>query len=121
MTYDDREFMFDPPSDGEDSPVTGVLELTRRKWTRSIIEHLIASESLRFNELREEIDGISDKVLSESLKELEEYDLVCRNVVDDRPVKVEYSLTEAGAALEQVMDAVADWVPVYRNQIEDDR
>jgi DNA-binding HxlR family transcriptional regulator len=120
MTGDEREFIFDPTSDDEESPVAAVVELTSRKWTRAIIERLLAHGSLRYNELGEEIDGISDKVLSESLEAMEEHGLVERNVIDDRPVKVEYSLTEAGAALEGVMDAVADWIEVYLAQIDEE-
>jgi DNA-binding HxlR family transcriptional regulator len=117
MTRDEREFIFDPSSEAEDSAVSEVIELTSRKWTRSIIEHLLADGSLRYNELREAIDGISDKVLSDSLEALEEHYLVDREVIDDRPVKVEYSLTEAGAALEPVIDAVSDWLDLYLEQV----
>ncbi|XVH33319.1 winged helix-turn-helix transcriptional regulator (plasmid) [Haloferacaceae archaeon DSL9] len=118
MVRNDREFIFDPASGANDSPVAAVIELTGRKWTRSIIEHLLVHDSLRYNELREQIKGISDKVLSESLKDLEDHQLVRRNVIDDRPVKVEYSLTEAGAALEAVMDAVSDWVDIYLDRVD---
>jgi DNA-binding HxlR family transcriptional regulator len=117
MSRDDREFVFDPPGEDESSPVAEVIELTSRKWTRAIIERLLAHGDLRYNELSEEIDGISDKVLSESLEAMEEYGLVERNVIDDRPVKVEYSLTEAGAALEEVIEAVADWTETYREEV----
>jgi DNA-binding HxlR family transcriptional regulator len=120
MGRDDREFIFDPATDGEESPVAEVIELVSRKWTRSIIERLLANGNMRYNELSEAIDGISDKVLSESLKDLERSRLVRREVIDDRPVKVEYSLTEAGAALEEVMDAVADWTELYLERIDDD-
>jgi DNA-binding HxlR family transcriptional regulator len=119
MSREEREFVFDPATAGEQSPVADVIELTSRKWTRSIIERLLADEQLRYNELSAEIDGISDKVLSESLEALEEYGLVRREVIDDRPVKVEYSLTEAGAALETVIDAVADWTEIYLEQLEE--
>jgi DNA-binding HxlR family transcriptional regulator len=118
MDREDRDFIFDPATEAE-SPVTGVIELTRRKWTRTIIERLHAEESLRYNELSEYIDGISEKVLSESLEALEDHHLVRRDVIDDRPVKVEYSLTEAGAALEPVIEAVDEWVDTYIEYTED--
>jgi DNA-binding HxlR family transcriptional regulator len=51
---------------------------------------------------------------------LEKFQLVDREVIDDRPVKVEYSLTEAGAGLEPVIDAVADWIDLYLEQVDDD-
>jgi DNA-binding HxlR family transcriptional regulator len=117
MSRDDREFVFDPAE--EESPVAEVIELTSRKWSRAIIERLLAAGSLRYNELSADIDGISDKVLSESLESLEKQGLVRRNVIETRPVKVEYSLTEAGAALEDVIDAVAEWTDVYLDQLEE--
>jgi DNA-binding HxlR family transcriptional regulator len=111
------DFVFDPLVDEEESPVAAVIELTSRKWTRSIVERLLADGPLRYSELADRIDGISDKVLSESLQELEEHRLVEREVIGDRPVKVEYSLTEVGAALEPVIDAVADWTRLYRERV----
>ena len=120
MDREDRKFVFDPAAD-DDSPVTAVIELTRRKWTRAIIERLLAEEHLRYNELSERIDGISDKVLSESLEALEDHQLVRREVIEDRPVKVEYSLTEVGAALEEVITAVDEWTDAYTEHAEDDK
>jgi DNA-binding HxlR family transcriptional regulator len=49
---------------------------------------------------------------------LERYQLVERRVIDDRPIKVEYSLTPAGAALEDVIDAVSDWTDTYRETVD---
>ena len=118
MDQEEDEFIFDPAVEGEGMPVTDVIGLTRRKWTRTIIERLLAEDGLRYNELNERIDGISDKVLSESLEALEDHHLVRRDVIDDRPGKVEYSLTEAGAALEQVIEAVDEWTDIYVDYIE---
>ena len=121
MSRDEREFIFDPSEGSNDALVSEVIELTSRKWTRTIIERLLAHERLRYSELKDDIDGISDKVLSESLEAMETHHLVRREVVDDRPVRVEYSLTEAGAGLETVIDAVADWTVLYRQQVEDEQ
>jgi DNA-binding HxlR family transcriptional regulator len=117
MVRSDRQFVFDPAR--AESPVADVIELNSRKWTRTVIERLLAHDSLRYNELRQEIDGISDKMLSETLEELQAHGLVRREVIDDRPVKVEYSLTPAGAALEEVIDAVADWTDTYLEEVRD--
>jgi DNA-binding HxlR family transcriptional regulator len=119
MNRDDREFVFDRAIH-DDSLVADVIELVSRKWTRVIIEHLLYHDAMRYNELSDEIDGISDKMLSESLQHLEEYHLVRREVIDDRPVKVEYSLTDAGRELETVMAAVADWTQLYVEQVDSD-
>lgn len=115
MNLNERKFVFDPS--GDDDPVSEVIELTSRKWTRAIVEHLLAGDQLRYSELGDRIDGISDKVLSESLQDLEEHGLVRREVIETRPVRVEYSLTETGAALEEVIDAVADWTDRYAEQV----
>jgi DNA-binding HxlR family transcriptional regulator len=58
-------------------------------------------------------------VLSDSLQDLEDHGLVHREVVDDRPIRVEYSLTETGAALESVVDAVGEWTELYAEQVVD--
>jgi DNA-binding HxlR family transcriptional regulator len=111
---DRREFVFDPASD---DPAAEAIALTGRKWTRAIIERLVVRGDLRYNELAAEIDGISDKMLSESLERLEDHRIVRREVVDDRPVKVRYSLTEAGESLEEVVEAVSAWADQYHDQI----
>lgn len=63
----------------------------------------------RFNDLAATIPGISDRMLSERLKELEMEGLVVRNVFPETPVRIEYHLTEKGKALGAVMEAVSDW------------
>jgi DNA-binding HxlR family transcriptional regulator len=119
MSLNQREYVFDPTVDEEEDTVAAVVELTSRKWTRPIVEHLLAGGSMRYSELSAEIDGISDKMLSESLQDLEEYQLVKREVIETRPVKVEYSLTETGAALEEVIEAVADWTELYAERVDE--
>jgi DNA-binding HxlR family transcriptional regulator len=114
---DRREFVFDPAND--DDPAADAIELTSRKWTRAILERLAVRGDLRYSELADEIDGISDKMLSESLERLEEHHLVEREVVDDRPVKVRYSLTEAGSGLEAVVEAVSEWADDYQDRVTD--
>ena len=116
MSLNEREFVFDPSGDSDD-PVTEVIELTSRKWTRAIVEQLLAGGRLRYSELADRINGISDKVLSESLRDLEDHGLVRREVIETRPVKVEYSLTDTGAALEEVIDAVAEWTELYADRV----
>jgi DNA-binding HxlR family transcriptional regulator len=119
MSLREREYVFEPTADG-DSPVADVIELNSRKWTRAIVERLLVNGSLRYSELGGEIDGISDKVLSDSLEELQAYGLVERTVIEDRPVKVEYSLTPAGAALEDVIAAVDEWTDTYVAELDRD-
>jgi DNA-binding HxlR family transcriptional regulator len=118
MSLNQRDYVFDPTATAEDDKVAAVVELTSRKWTRPIIEHLLADGPLRYSELAAGIDGISDKVLSDSLQDLEAYGLISREVIETRPVKVQYSLTETGAALESVIEAVGEWTELYAERVE---
>jgi len=80
-----------------------------RKWNPVLIRTLLAEGPLGFNDIKTRIDGISDKVLSESLDDLQEAGLVVRDVVEDKPVRVHYSLTTAGRDLEPVIDDLLAW------------
>lgn len=113
MPQNDREYVFKPALNEDDSPASIAIEFLSRKWTRTIVEVLLDKENLRYNELKDELDGISDKALSEALEGLEKMQLVDREVVDDRPVKVEYSLTEAGKSLETIIKDFIAWKHEY--------
>lgn len=82
------------------------LEILSRKWSSRIVECLLTKEKAKFNELKKEIDGISNKSLSESLKNLEERDLV-EKVQDDNGEA--YALTEKGKSLEKVLNSIKRW------------
>lgn len=84
------------------------MDILGKRWTALIIKVLLDSP-LRFNELSERLQVVSDRVLSERLKELEAEGLVARHVVPEKPVRVEYSLTEKGYALAEVIEAVQLW------------
>jgi len=81
----------------------------RQKWHTVIIHRLLENGPLGFNALEEEVDGISSKVLSDALDDLEEKRLVNREIVSEKPVRVEYSLTELGESLEPVIVEMRDW------------
>jgi DNA-binding HxlR family transcriptional regulator len=83
-------------------------ELIGRRWTGAII-YCLLRRRLRFAELREAIPGITDRMLSERLQELEEAAIVARTVVPETPVRVEYSLTDKGSALQTPIDAIGAW------------
>lgn len=90
--------------------VTTGMDVIGYKWHPVIVDRLLKHETLRFNELSREIGGdVSNKVLSSSLEDLEEKDLVERTVVDEKPVSVEYSLTERGAGLAPVVESLEAW------------
>src|SRR5437660_5479 len=84
------------------------VELLGKRWTGLIVNELL-SGPLRFNELQEHLEVVSDRMLSERLKELEAADVVVRTVSTDPPVRVVYSLTEKGRALEAVVRAISSW------------
>jgi DNA-binding HxlR family transcriptional regulator len=95
---------------GEDwCPVTSTSSLIGKKWHPVIIHRLLEHGPSGFNELERHVDGISSKVLSESLDDLEENGLVHRELVSEKPVRVQYSLTDRGASLRPVIEAMRDW------------
>ena len=84
------------------------IELIGKRWTGAILLVLMDG-SLHFSEIRDLVPDISDRLLSERLKELESEGIVERRVIDDTPVRVEYLLTEKGEALEPAVHALKRW------------
>jgi DNA-binding HxlR family transcriptional regulator len=84
------------------------VELIGRRWTGAIIRVLLSGPH-RFNELLSAIPGISDRLLTERLRELEAEALISRRVEPGSPVKVVYALTCAGAELQEPMDSLGRW------------
>ena len=85
------------------------LSLIAGKYKPIILYCLMEYEPVRFNEMQRYIKKIADKTLSQSLKELEADDLIVRTVYPQIPPKVEYSLTERGHSLVNVLDKLCDW------------
>lgn len=90
-------------------PITATATLIGKKWHPVIIHRLLVHGPSGFSELQQCVDGVSSKVLSESLDDLEEKGLVDRDVIEEKPVRVRYSLTDAGESLETVVMALAEW------------
>ena len=84
------------------------IELIGRRWMGAILYALMQGP-LRFNEFESMIPGISHRLLTERLRELEEYTIVIRRVIPSSPVKVEYELTEAGLDLKDAVITIMDW------------
>lgn len=84
------------------------VELIGRRWSGAVIQ-LLMHQRLRYAELRAAIPDISDRMLSERLRELEAAGIVIRTVLPDPPVRVEYDLTEKGRALKPAMNAIGEW------------
>jgi DNA-binding HxlR family transcriptional regulator len=83
-------------------------ELIGRRWTGAIIFVLLRSRC-RFAILRDAIPDITDRMLSDRLRELEQEGIVVRTVVPDVPIRVEYALTRKGRALGGAIDAITEW------------
>jgi DNA-binding HxlR family transcriptional regulator len=84
------------------------VELVGRRWTGAIIQ-LLLNGPARYAELRDAIPDISDRMLSERLRELEEEGILSRKVIPESPVRVEYALTKKGRALEPTLAALGTW------------
>ncbi len=87
-------------------------ELIGRRWNGAII-FMLLRQTCRFATLRDAIPGITDRMLSERLQELEQEGLVDRVVVPETPVRVEYSLTRKGKGLAEAVDSIATWAEKY--------
>ncbi|ARD47266.1 MULTISPECIES: winged helix-turn-helix transcriptional regulator [unclassified Sporosarcina] len=85
------------------------IEFIGKRWMGIIIYHLLDGPK-RFFELSSEIDGISDRLLTERLRDLEAHGLVVKNQSDPTVRKVEYELTSKGRELEGIIQAVFEWV-----------
>lgn len=90
-----------------------------KKWNGLIIRVLL-SGSKRFNKIADEIPQMSDRMLAERLKQLEEDEIVVRHVYPETPVRIDYELTDKGKALEEVMDTVQDWAVTWIQQEKKD-
>jgi DNA-binding HxlR family transcriptional regulator len=84
------------------------VELIGKRWTGAIL-FVLMDGPLRFSEVKLLVPDLSDRLLSERLKELEGEGIVRRHVIDDTPVRVEYALTDKGAALEPVVRSLKGW------------
>jgi DNA-binding HxlR family transcriptional regulator len=88
------------------------VELIGRRWTGAILRAML-NGATRFSDITVQVPGLSDRLLSERLRDLEEEGIVQRTVIPERPVRVEYHLTEKGQALESVLDAVGVWAETW--------
>ncbi|MDQ3955418.1 MAG: helix-turn-helix transcriptional regulator [Actinomycetota bacterium] len=84
------------------------VELLGRRWTGAVVRSLLAGRH-RFGEMRADVSGISDRLLSERLRELETEGIIERRIVAGRPVRNEYYLTTKGESLGDVVRAISSW------------
>lgn len=93
----------------KECPITIFMEQVGGKWKPVIIWLLLLNEVMRFNELDKSIGGISQKVLSQQLKDLEKLKIVRRKSYPVIPPKVEYRLTEKGKSLKENLTKIMEW------------
>ncbi|MGK7913596.1 MAG: winged helix-turn-helix transcriptional regulator [Synechococcus sp.] len=104
-----------PERDKASCPVEATLKAIGGRWKVLILRELFI-ETCRFNQLHRAISGITQKMLTQQLRELESDGIIHREVYKQVPPKVEYSLTQKGRSLEPVLDAMHEW----GEQFEDD-
>lgn len=97
-----------------DCPVATTINLIGNKWKLLIIRDLL-NGTRRFGELRKSLTGISQRVLTENLRELETDGLLNRKVFAEVPPRVEYSLNDTGLSLKPIIETMADWGTKYKN------
>jgi DNA-binding HxlR family transcriptional regulator len=102
-------------------PTRQVLTRIADKWTMLVITLLAEEEMLRFSELRRQIEGVSQKMLTQTLRGLERDGLVTRTVYPTVPVTVEYRLTDLGRSLGETVGAIRSWAYANMDEIEASR
>lgn len=98
-------------------PVETTAQLIGSKWRLLIMRDLLTGPQ-RFGALRKSVGGISQKVLTSNLRDMEESGLVIRRVYPEVPPHVEYELTETGKSLKPVIDAMWDWGTEYQSRAQ---
>lgn len=90
-------------------PACGIIDRFGDKWSLRILVLLAQNGVLRFSELKRNIDGISQKMLTTTLKKMEADKLVSREIFAEVPPRVEYSLTPLGQSLMKPLEALIQW------------
>ncbi len=99
-----------------DCPVATTVSLIGSKWKLLILRNLLV-RPWRFNELRKSLDGISQKVLTDSLRSMEEDGIITRTVYPEVPPRVEYALSDLGESMRPIIKSMEDFGLDYKNQI----
>lgn len=96
-------------------PVATTVQLIGSKWKILIIRNLMG-RPWRFSELKKDLDGISQKVLTDSLRSMEEDGIVTRTVYPEVPPRVEYALSELGESMRSIIKAMEIWGTEYKEK-----
>ena len=100
-----------------DCPVATTVQLIGTKWKLLILRNLLA-RPWRFNELRKSLDGISQKVLTDSLRSMEEDGIITRTVYPEVPPRVEYALSGLGESMRPIITAMESFGTDYKKMME---
>lgn len=97
-----------------DCPVAVTVSLIGNKWKLLIIRNLLM-RPWRFNELHRDLDGISQKVLTDNLRQMESDGIITRTIYPEVPPRVEYALSDLGNSMRPILDAMQEWGNAYKN------
>mgnify|MGYP000982379274 CR=1 FL=1 len=106
----DKKYVFDEKS----CPVTATMQVLGGKWKAILINAIYHTSPARFGELKRSVKGITQSMLTQQLRELEDDGVISRKIYAEIPPKVEYTLTEFGLTLSPIMLSMAKWREEYR-------
>jgi DNA-binding HxlR family transcriptional regulator len=106
----EKIFVFDENS----CPVTATMQVLGGKWKAILINAIYLTSPARFGELKRSVKGITQSMLTQQLRELEDDGLISRKIYAEIPPRVEYTLTEFGLTLSPIMQSMAKWGEEYR-------
>lgn len=105
-----KSFVFDE----ESCPVTATMQVLGGKWKPILINAIYLTAPARFGELKRSVKGITQSMLTQQLRELEDDGIISRKIYAEIPPRVEYTLTEFGLTLSPIMLSMAKWGKEYR-------
>lgn len=100
-----------------DCPVATTLMLIGNKWKIFIVQRLL-ERPWRFNELQKDIPGISQRVLTDNLRSMEDDGIITRTVYPEVPVRVEYALNELGETMRPIINSMSEWGTMYQESVK---
>jgi DNA-binding HxlR family transcriptional regulator len=100
--------------DEKSCPVTATMQVLGGKWKAILINAIYHTSPARFGELKRSVKGITQSMLTQQLRELEEDGIISRKIYAEIPPRVEYTLTEFGLTLSPIMISMAKWGEEYR-------
>lgn len=106
----EKKFVFDENS----CPVTATMQVLGGKWKAILINAIYHTSPARFGELKRSVKGITQSMLTQQLRELEDDGVISRKIYAEIPPRVEYTLTEFGLTLSPIMQSMAKWGEEYR-------